>query len=208
MKKIILFIFISFMLTACYDRIEIEDRSLVTSVAFDTDGSIYDLSFEIPYTTALSDPENASENIEKLKHIDTASSCSLESAIEILNSRSPKNLYLGHTRSCIISENILKDPDSFSEVIDFLKNNRELDRRINIVTTAADTSSVLSSRTDNQPLFGVFLNNYYKNTHLTDTLSQTIPLDLHTLIYDLTATDNAVIPTVYINSDDSVTISD
>ncbi|MBR1736006.1 MAG: Ger(x)C family spore germination C-terminal domain-containing protein, partial [Firmicutes bacterium] len=51
-------------------------------------------------------------------------------------------------------------------------------------------------------------NNYYKNTHLTDTLSQTMPLDLHTLIYDLTDTDYAVIPSVYVNSDDSVTISD
>ncbi|MBR1442976.1 MAG: hypothetical protein IJ583_05515, partial [Firmicutes bacterium] len=140
--------------------------------------------------------------------IDTASSFSLESAVQLLDSRSPKNLYLGHTRSCVISENILKDPDNFREVIDFLKNDRELDRRINIVTTSADTSSLLSTRTDNQPLFGVFLNNYYKNTHLTDTLSRTLPLDLHTLIYDLTATNNAVIPAVYINSDDSVTISD
>ncbi len=196
-KLFALYLLIPVILTACYDKIELEDRALVISMGIDRQDDEFLLSMEIPKELESKDEDNA----ENLK---LAASSSVSSAMREIDSYSGPKLYYGHTKVCIIGNDVIKDPKLFKETIDALERNREISRKLIIMCSDSYANEIYSAKTDNNIPTGIFINDFYKNN--IKSLSITFRQDLEGVIKQLLESSNTVLPIIK-NEDEKLKIS-
>ena len=141
-NKIIFLIFLGFtclFLTGCGNYREINNLAIITSIAIDKDGDDYELSFLIansPKTQTSNKEGEASTTIYSGK------GKTLNECANIIDRKTPKNLYYGHVNVVIVSEAITKD--GFFKIADFLLRNPETRKQFYLIQSKEkDAKSVL-----------------------------------------------------------------
>ena len=186
-------------LSGCYDIAELEDRALVLAIGIDKgnakDESSFNVLMEIPTNFELDE-----DNTSRVKAIEDKS---VNGGMKKLDAYTGQELYYGHTKACILGEDILKDKNLFKQAIDGLERNREISRKLIIMTSRTSSEDILKASIDNNSLTGIFINDFYKNN--SQSLNTTFRQDLEGLIKQLLASSNAVIPVIQ-NTDNSLKI--
>lgn len=181
-----------FLLTGCFDKVELEDRGIVMSIGIDKsdiDGENFKIS--------LSFPEIAQQNSSG--SIKTSSGKSISSVINQIDSNTSKNLYFGHTKVVILGYEIMKDATIMKEVLDFLERNREISRKIIILGTLGQAIEIMEVLPKDNEMLGMYISDFYKNN---TNPSFTYKLDLDEIIQNLLTTGDTIIPNIELDKEE------
>jgi spore germination protein KC len=211
-KKILCLSLTAIVLTSCWDKVELEDRAFVISIGVDKFDAKRDKDVEVyednknlnRFTVSVATPnldvivkDSGDENSAIVK---TASNQTITGATKIIDSYSSDKIYFGQTKLAVFSEDLLKDPHLFKETVDSLERNPNLSRKLIVLATDMPASEVLSAKPQQQPMVGMFVQNYYANNPNASALS--FRLDLSSLILSLNDSSDAIIPKItYVNEE-------
>lgn len=147
MKKILLFLLI-FLLSGCYDYVEINNLSFISSIGIDYIDDEYIITFEI-----LSDKkEGENASIKKASSV-TGSGKSIAEAFDNITLKIVKIPYFEHIKAVIVSEEIAKN--HMQSIIDYLTRNPKIRKEFFIViSTNKNAKDVLSMQNDDVPVIG------------------------------------------------------
>lgn len=150
MKKkifIILLVFIMIFSSGCWDRVEIEDNAFIFGIALDINkektesediekgdikpfyesdkGEIRTI-FTVPIPSKMKEAgEDAFESIE-------ADGRNIPSCMRVIERKINKVIYLGQTKMCVFTIDMLNNKQYFMDAIDFLERNPERNRNMKV----------------------------------------------------------------------------
>lgn len=136
-------IFISLLLSGCWDKREINDLAIATAISIDKKDDEYHVAAQVVLPTELSMKGGMGSSPVTLYE---ASGKSVNEAIRKLTQVSPRIIYLGHLRVVVISEELAKE--GIATTVDFLSRGWELRSDFYmIVSKGRDAKEILNVQT-------------------------------------------------------------
>lgn len=148
MKKIILSIFVLIMVSGCWNYNELNDYSIATGMSIDyTDDGKYLVSFLISNAKKL---ESNSTNAQYQAVLYSGEGETIYEAIKDIGLISPKQLYIGHLNSIVVSESVARD--GLYDSLEFLLEDSQSKKNFYVVlaknSMAKDILSITTPMTD------------------------------------------------------------
>lgn len=140
MKKIVILVLSLFLLTGCYDYVELNELSIITMITIDKNGNKYNISFEI-----LNDEKDSERNQKNKSLIANGSGYTIASAIASASKNTPKRAYLGHLKVLAISKDVAKD--DLKEVIEYFLRSPSVRNEFYLVITDNNASLLFNNDT-------------------------------------------------------------
>lgn len=218
-KILVCFCFV-FMLTGCFDKVELEERGLVLAIGIDKYDKAKDtqtektgeekrfiVSIAMPEISEAEKEKNENNNDKKNNKdeetknsvneaIKTAEAPSVSSAINLIDTYMSKNLYYGHTKAIVLGKEILEDANLLKEVIDALERDNEISRKIIVLGSNTKAQDILETIPKDEKMVGIYINDFYKNNKKNSGFSY--KLDLEDVIQNLLTTNDTVLPSIQI----------
>lgn len=120
-NKIILLFICLFLLCGCNNYRELNDLAIITGIAIDKTDNGYEMNFLIANSPKA---QTSSKEGEAKTTVYAGTGKSLTEAVKSIATESPKQLYFGHIKVVVISEDIAKD--GVFKVADWLIRNTEM----------------------------------------------------------------------------------
>ena len=189
------------LFTGCWDKVELENRGFIVSFGLDQyDKSNKSLSLEGEdvqnrYTVSIAMPkvmdmkENAVKDQNKI--VKTADSPTVSSGIQLLDTSSSQKLYVGQAKLLVLGKDLLSGEDLFRQVVDAMERNRDISRKLYLMSTKEQAEAILKLNLPGEPELGIFVDNYYKNSG-----SSGFYKTLEKVISDLHSTGCTLIPEI------------
>lgn len=155
MNKVIILIFLVILLTGCGNSKELENRDYVMAIGIDEKNG-YDVSVAVAKLSYGSDNKKQEETIYK------GSGKTINEAISVINNKTKGNLYLGHNKVMVLSENY-KDYDS---LINYVSDNIEISRDT-VIMKAENPEEILKSK-NNDDNASDYIYDYYNDINKVD----------------------------------------
>lgn len=191
MKKIMLFIF-CFLLTGCYDYQELNDLSIVSSIAIDYKEEEYIVNLEVIETTK----EGSSTKLSsKLIH---GSNSNLIEAFNNAMKNTNKKVYMEHIKLLVFSEDMAKK--GILPIIDYVIRNTKISSNYRMVVTK-----------DIDKLYNLEIENDIVSNLITDTINYGIEptnTDNVDIIASYLVTNSKDISIPYVDIDDKSIVID
>lgn len=178
-KNIITFILISFnvfFLSSCYDKLEIEDRDFVLTIAIDKHIPIDKHSNEDRFLVTVSIPNpiavtNLDDNQNKI--LSTSGKTIIE-AINNISTLYGVSLDFSQSKVLILGQQLLEDANLFKETLDVLQRNRRLSKKSLFLATEGRGVELINSKIENVNLLGYFLSEYFNSNNYTSSINLTL----------------------------------
>ena len=152
-KRILLAAVLAAVLTGCYDNFDLEERALCTAIAID-------YSEDNGYSIILSVPALEKEN-ELKRGLKTQTAPTIREAAELIDSKSSKKLYYGHTRAVILGMGLLRNEHAIEELTQYLKNNVQIDKNI-LLSASYDINRIMELDPGEDKLTGFYISGFYE----------------------------------------------
>lgn len=143
------------LLTGCGNSKELENRDYVMAIGIDEKNG-YDVSVAVAKLSYGSNNEKHEETIYK------GNGKTINEAISVINNKTKGNLYLGHNKVMVLSENY-KDYDS---LINYVSDNIEISRDT-VIMKAENPEEILKSK-NNDDNASDYIYDYYNNINKVD----------------------------------------
>lgn len=214
MKKIIISFIIIFMVSGCWNYNELNDYAIATSMAIDYIDDKYVISFLISNGNNLGKESNDSQYQSVLY---SGSGVTIYEAIKNIGLILPKQLYIGHLNSLVISDSVAKI--GLYDVVDFLLEDSQSKKDFYVFlakdSSAKDILSITTPIADNlYQSISNDMNSSYKlhgsitlktfNDVLYDLANEEIDsaINSYVIVYDGEDNIESVEPKAYIKLDD------
>ncbi len=217
-KGVLLIGLILFMLTGCWDKVEIDKRAFVTAIGIDkfdakaeekktedkknelkgSPRNRYIVTFEYPNTGKL-----AKKGDEKPDFLKTSVGQNFFTIDRSINTRMENTLFLRQTKVIIIGEALARDEQMMREVLDTIERSPEIGRKVQVMITPKKEKSVLKVSPKSQPVIGLFIRNLMEHSSLS---SRTADADIGYIFRSLHESRAAVAPRI-ISSDDEIKVA-
>ena len=126
-----------FLITARYgycNAIELEDRDFIISIGLDNKLDNRDKNkLEVTTLSADIDYFKKKSTDSNKKYTESVLAESLNDGLNMINNRSDKNIYLGHTQILFINKKLFDDKKKLSKIIQDIENNSHLNQKIKII---------------------------------------------------------------------------
>ena len=145
MRKIIILLSFIFLLTGCYDNIELNDLAIVSGIGIDYKDDKYFITYEI-----LSDIKTE-DNSAMLSYTVHGSGKSISEAIINTNYKVSKKAYFAHLNVLILSEEIING--HLDKITDYIlrDNSTRSDFKV-LVSNGTTPEKILKSNDENHPV--------------------------------------------------------
>lgn len=124
-KLIVLFFSLIFILTGCYDNVELDDLSIIAGIGIDYVNNQYKVTYEILNSNKSDDTSNL------LSYTVNGYGKNISEAMTNTNYKTPKKAYFAHLKLMILSESILNE--NFKNIIDYLIRDINIREEFQIV---------------------------------------------------------------------------
>lgn len=163
MKKILLLLIITFMLTGCYDNIELDDLAIVSGVGIDYKDNNYYLTYEI-----LSDTKT-DDNSALLSYTVSGSGKSISEAFINTNYKVSKKAYFAHLKVLILSEEIING--KFDKITDYILRDTNLRSDFKVlVGNNTPPEEILKNNDKNHPVVSEVISKLIDNEKYNNNL--------------------------------------
>ena len=199
MKRLILILLVLSMIltTACWDMIELEDRTLPYSVAIDKKTSTIDdtskgellFCFSYPNINALG--KNATQ--EELVFILNTTADSMYEAAHKLTTRIHNPIYLKHLNVVIMSEEVYSNERYLRQILDGIQRDFIINKMIYLLITRVTAHELLTKKLESkrqETVEGMFIN-LLRNVQESD---QFTPIRVMEFIQDMDHKKASVVP--------------
>ena len=132
---LILFIFTITLTSGCSNYRELNDLAIITGVAIDKSDDKYELSFLIANSPKA---QTSSKEGEATTTVFSGKGDTLIEAANLIDNKSPKQLYYGHINVVVISEEVARE--GFLKIADWLLRNPETRKQFYLIQ-AKDTNA-------------------------------------------------------------------
>ncbi|MBU3159363.1 Ger(x)C family spore germination protein [Clostridium frigoris] len=211
-KKILPIILSCILLSGCWDKVEIDRRNFISTIAVDAGE---DISKEKVLKSIKSDEPFAERQIKKInvtygfpdmsmlvtgksaldKYINT-DAYSMEDAYSEATAKSSRDIYMGHTKLLILSSNLLKHKDTVKEIIDYMQRNPNINRMMQVVVSDGSAQDYVKFKpmTENSSQYYIsgLMDNSKRNSRIMSTT-------LNELLILLSENGNALLPRITID---------
>lgn len=199
MKKILFLISIIFLLTGCYDYIEVDNLSFISSIAIDYD--IDNNSFLVSYEVLKASKEGGAVKNEK-SNIISAKGKNISDAFDNASLKVDNVPYFYHLKIIVISKEIANN--YVKELLDYILRNPDVKNEFFLcITQNTKAIDLIKQTTEKDPdmgkkLFQMIKNNKYQNNITIDQNFET------TLKYFLNDNLSALLNTFKIKDDNII----
>ena len=188
------------MLTGCWDKVEIENRSFVSAVGIDAykDEVENAINFDTPgslnrfVATAAMPGQGDGDSGTTL----TSVADSLMPALAMIRLGTSQEPYYGQTKVIVLGEDLLSDPKLTAQAIDAMERNSEISRKVMILSCEGDASEILQADMEGTQL-GIYIADFYADKRTA--LAVAFKKDLELILRDIRRADSTVIPRVAVN---------
>lgn len=210
-KKMIVLIVLCCIMSGCWDKVEIERKSFLSTIAIDTGEDIdkekelkkiksneifkeekfnnIDVAFGFPNISELG-PENGGTAKEE---VIATKAFSMENSINELRAKTSRSIYTGHSKLLILSDKIVQYPETMKEIFDFLERQADINRMMLVVVVkgrSADYAKFVPTMEKNiQTYITGLMENGISN-------SSVVPVSLNNLLISLYENKSIAIPTI------------
>lgn len=193
---------VSALLASC-DKRELSDRAFVIAIAADKN---HDPAESVKVILSIANVEAISSRGEndEMESLMYESGKTFAAALNGMENSVYKNVFFGHAKLLILSNDILNDSRLLKNVLDTVRRTTEINHRIIVLAAPSsedyDFKDLMVYEKNKQPLLGFFVQNYFRN-------NASVPkMDLETLISAMETNRTALIPAIHIDSS-GITIS-
>lgn len=217
LKKIILIVLCSLLLSGCWDKVEIDRRIFISIIGIDlgkdatNDKDIKKVKPNEPFQERISNkklsitygfpdisvlgPGNTGASQDKYLSVDASS---MEDGILEATGRSSRSIHLGQTKLLIINSGILEQPEIFKEILDYLERHPNLNKMMQIVVADGSIENYVKYK----PMMEKSIENYLSGLMESSKRNATIlPVTLNDVIVRLDQSGNAIIPKISIDKE-------
>ncbi|SFB14332.1 spore germination protein [Lentibacillus halodurans] len=155
--RILLYLSMIFVLSGCWDRVEIEDRGFVVGITIDLaensgpDENKVAITNQFVVPSGLGGPSQGGSEKQAFANL-TASGKSLfaiEREMATLVSRAP---FLPHLQLIAVSSELAQKENLFSDVMDLFIRDHEMRREVDVVIVDGEAKPILDIRPENEQL--------------------------------------------------------
>nr|WP_278246089.1 Ger(x)C family spore germination protein [Clostridium hydrogeniformans] len=206
----------SLLLTGCWDKVEIDRKVFVSTIAVDVaedvdkDRELKEMSTEeIPAERGVRKikvlyayPDLSQFSAEKgtiegegLLEMDTYS---MDGAMADATIKGSEDIYLEHTRLLIFSRDLLQYKETFKEVLDYLKRQPKLNRRMYVIMSEGPPKEFSKAKIPKGRQIQSHINGILENAKRNSAIN---PLTLNDLLINLASDGNGVLPIMKVDKD-------
>lgn len=205
---------ISFILTGCWDKTEIDRRAFISTISIDPGEEIgksqelkgikEDEIFQerqikkINVTYSFPDISSLGPNVSGTSAEKTikTQSYSMEGSISEATSKSSRSIHLGHSKMLVLSDAMFSYPEVVKEIIDYFRRNPTINRSMNVVVAEGNAEDYEKFKPSMEQNFQSYINGLMENSDKNSTI---IPMTLNELLKLLEENGNAIIPYIKMN---------
>ena len=170
MKKVIILFFLTFLLTGCYNYKELNEISIVSSIAVDKKDGEYYVGAQI--MNAKQDKE--SENSQVIVY--TEKGKTINEALRKMTLKSPSELYGGHLSKLVVSEEIAKE--GIINIIDVFQRLTEIRNEFTItITKGIDATDIIKVMTSPESVPAEYVKASLESADVESALTYSTKLD-------------------------------
>lgn len=163
MKKIIILMSFIFLLTGCYDNIELDDLAIITGVGVDYKDDEFYLTYEI-----LSDTKTQ-DNMTLESYTVSGSGKSISEAFINTNYKVSKKSYFAHLKVLVISEELING--HFDKITDYILRDTNIRSEFKVVVANNTTpEKILKNNDKNHPVVSELIVNLIDNEKYNNNL--------------------------------------
>lgn len=164
MKKIFVLIISIFLLTGCYDNIDLNELAIISAVGID----YYDDNFQLTYEI-LNDIKTEN-NSAMLSYTIEGEGKNISEAFANANYKVGKKAYFAHLKIVILSQSVIDD--KLNEISDYLLRDTNIrDEFIAMVSKDCTPSEILKHNSDNYPVVSDLITNLIDNEKYNNNLA-------------------------------------
>lgn len=215
-KKVISLILICILLSGCWDKIEIDRKSLISTMGIDVgeqvgkEKELKTLKPDEPYTAmdvkkihvTFGAPDISKLGPDKGGTAEdvylTADGYSMQDAISKTSLQTSRDIKFSHTKLMVLSKDLMAYPDIAKEVIDYLQREPSLNRMMYVVLAEGNAEEYLRYKPGIEKNIEGFITGLIENTSRNDTI---FPITLNEFLMLLSQNGNAMLPVMTIEKD-------
>ena len=164
MKKIVILIISIFLLTGCYDNIELNNLAIVTGIGIDYIDDNFYVNYEILNDT------NTEEVISMKSFIASGNGKTINEAFTNVNYKVSKKPYFAHLKVVVVSKEIIDN--HLKDIVDFLLRDTNIrDEFFLLATTNATPLEILSHNSNYYPVVSELIINLKDNEKYNNNLA-------------------------------------
>ncbi|MCY6369852.1 Ger(x)C family spore germination protein [Clostridium ganghwense] len=211
-KKIIPLILICCLMSGCWDKVEIDRKSFISTIAIDEGKDIdkekelkeikpgetfeeenfkkITITYGFPDISELG-PEKGGTGKEKFIKTDAYS---MQDAFTQMASKTSRSIHFGHVKLLILSEKLMEYPETLKEIFDYLERKPCLNKMMEVVVAKGRAEDYVKY----QPVMEKNIESYITGLMENSTRNSSIlPMSLNELLILLYQNGNAIIPSIY-----------
>lgn len=217
-KKILPIILSCILLSGCWDKVEIDRRNFISTIAVDPgediakEKELKSIKPEEPFAERQIKKINVTYGFPDMSMLVTgksesaqdkyinADAYSMEDAYSEATAKSSRDIYMGHTKLLILSSNLLKHKETVKEIVDYLERNPSINRMMQVVVSDGVAQDYVKFKpmTENSTQYyisGLMDNNKRNSRIMSMTLNEFLIL--------LSENGNALLPRISIDKEKS-----
>ena len=208
-KKILIILTCCIFTTGCWDKVEIDRRTFVSTIGIDAgeeiskEKELKKLSPNEPFSESnvkrlnvtygfpdISDfgPQKGGIAQEKTINVDAYS---MEDAFIKATGKNSRNISFGHSKLLIMSNDFFGYPEAVKEVLDYLQREPSLDRNALVVIAEGKVEDYMKYKPDTEKNIQEYIHGLIENS---DRNASIIPTDLNEFLTNLDENGNAILP--------------
>lgn len=216
LKRIITLLLICILLSGCWDKVEIDRRSLVSIAGIDAGEQIgkekelkklkpdepftamdikkFHVTFGTPDISKLGPGQGATtEDI----YIDT-DAYSMQDAVSKVSLKSSRDLKFGNIKLLVLSKNLMEYPDAVKEVIDYLQREPSLNKMMYVVLSEGKAEDFIKFKPEMEKNIESYITGLIENPTSNTAI---LPITLNEFLMLLNKNGNAMLPSIVIEGD-------
>ncbi|MGH4051905.1 MAG: Ger(x)C family spore germination protein [Clostridium sp.] len=216
LKKMLPLILCCMLLSGCWDKVEIDRRNFISTIAIDVGE---DIAKEKELKKLNLVEPSSSINIKKInvtygfpdmsmagaekggsaqeKYINTQA-YSMEDAYSEAMAKSSRDIYLGHTKLLILSSDILNHKDTVKEIVDYLQRNPSINRMVQVVVSDGRAEDYVKFKPETENSTQYYISGLMDNSNRN---SRIMSMTINELLILLSENGNALLPMISLDKE-------
>ncbi|AEB76959.1 spore germination protein [Clostridium botulinum BKT015925] len=209
-------------LTGCWDKVEIERKSFISTIAIDPGKSIskqeefkkirsneifnesqykkIDVTFGFPNISELG-PTNSGTAKEQIV---TTNAFSMQDAINELASKTSRTIYTGHSKLILLSSDIMQYPDIVREIFDFFERQADIDRMTLVLVVNGKAQDYVKFVPTMEKNIEAYISGLMENGNVNSTI---LPVTLNDVLISLYKDGSVAIPSIEFDKEDKTKLN-
>ncbi|WP_373895269.1 Ger(x)C family spore germination protein [Virgibacillus sp. CBA3643] len=201
-KYVLLFICLSvvILLTGCWDEVNIEDRGFIVGSAIDLaeshdpDDPKVTVTNQFVLPSKLGGPSEMGGEGKAFSNL-SVSGGSIFAIVREMATLTSKMPYFEHLKVIVVSEEVAREPNLFSSLMDFYNRDHEMRREIRVLISEGKASEILEMDPANEDIPALHINDVIENKDQNlETLEPVRIGDIHEFLLD---ESSYIIPRVF-----------